>query len=213
MEVRIFNYLATQISPHNLGRGGLLADFRENMVHNVMHGDFVEPHSNSRKIRILFSQLSSRDADRRLDFDRQSTYLRENLGDEFSIQTAKLWEMDLGQQVELVQTTDIFVSTCGGGSLTATFLSKGASFFVYYNTTGSYDFLNAEKARANGLKGRELMKVSLNHEPARLDWDLLNNAGYLSVHWLPVDTMNEIGDLDLLLRLVEHEVVAKRLIR
>jgi hypothetical protein len=39
-----------------------------------------------------------------------------------------------------------------------------------------------------------------------LDWDLLNNLGYIRTHWLPIGTMNELDGLDALVYLVRHEM-------
>lgn len=200
-------------APHNIGRGGQLRDFSRFLVGNML-SDGPESTQDQDKIQIVFSLESSKDYDRRLDFSRQVDYLKRRLSArDVSVSTVRMWQLSSQEQVTLAQQTDILVSACGGGSMTATFLPEGASFLVFYNTTGSYDFQAAEEARAKGLPPRELMKASLRHEPARLDWDLLNNAGYLRVHWLPVDTMNDQEDLELLLRLTEHEIAAKRLSR
>lgn len=74
--------------------------------------------------------------------------------------------------------------------MTATFLPRGASLIVFYNPSGGFDF----------------DAFALNGRAARLDWDLLNNASHLRVHWLPITTMNSPEDLELLLQLVRHEL-------
>jgi hypothetical protein len=77
--------------------------------------------------------------------------------------------------------------------MTATFLPRGSSLIVYYNHTGGLDF---DTLKSNG-------------SPARLDWDLLNNAAHLRVHWLPItESMNEGSELELFVRLVQHELRA-----
>ena len=68
---------------------------------------------------------------------------------------------------------------------------------VFYNATGGYDF----------------SRQALNHQPARLDWDLLNHAAaHLRVHWLPITATTggrgeeDDRDLDLFVRLIQHEL-------
>jgi hypothetical protein len=75
------------------------------------------------------------------------------------------------------------------------FLPKGASLFTYFHET-------------DGNGGT----------PARLDWDLLNNLGYLRVHWLPRPRSGaktkrgktmpgpRQSDFDAFVKLVEHEL-------
>ena len=146
--------------------------------------------------RIAFNVLSSRDRDRRLDFTKQINYLKSRLSLPFKskqqvhIKAYTLWNMTLQEQVRLATQTDIFVTACGGGSMTATFLPRGASLLVYYNSTGGLDFASLRSNKA----------------AARLDWDLLNNAAHLRAHWLPIDNMDQTEGLDLLLQFVQHEI-------
>lgn len=88
--------------------------------------------------------------------------------------------------------------------MTATFLPRNAALIVYYDATGGIDFGADSLAR--------------NHQPARLDWDLLNNAAaHLRVHWLPVQGMDDKdgnpGGLELFVKLVQHEVAILRRLR
>lgn len=89
---------------------------------------------------------------------------------------------------------DTFTVSTTGGAVTATFLPKGASMFVYFNE-----------------------KDGDNQTPARLDWDLLNNMGHIRTHWLPrakVTTSKRSGsvrgpdEMDMLAfeKLVAHEI-------
>ena len=92
--------------------------------------------------------------------------------------------------MEIASQTSIFITGCGGGAVTATFLPKGASVILYYVEDGG--------VRNNKNTGT----------PARLDWDLFNNFGYLKVHWLPKGTMQSETDLKALAVLVQHELDA-----
>ena len=120
-------------------------------------------------------------------------------GGEWQIQGLDLRTLSLSEQVQLAATTSIFVTTCGGGAVTATFLPRGATLIVFYDAAGGLDFAS----------------LSNNQKPARLDWDLLNYAAaaHLRVHWLPLNTMDDPDDQQLFVRLVQHEVAILRLLR
>jgi hypothetical protein len=211
--------------PHNLGRGANFAAFSNFLVHNLLGR--VDPMPSlaipTTPLQVTFSILSSRDWDRRLNFTRQVNYLQEHWYDEdddktmlppLRVETHALWNMTLKEQVLLARRSHIFVTVCGGGSMTATFLPPFSTLIVYYNPTGGFDFQSYSRT---GLA-------------ARLDWDLLNNAAHLRVHWLPipshqqqqqngggVDTdmdhlegEEEDVDLELLLALIQHEAVIMR---
>lgn len=186
---------------HNVGRGGALIQFRNWMMDNVG----VE--HRGRKIheppyRIIFSVGSSRTSRRNVNFHNHAAFLKKKLGSKYQldIREVKLAEMSVKDQIEVVAGASIFVSMCGGGAVTSTFLPKGASFFAFYNEDE-----NASR------KGR--IKF-----PARLDWDLLNNMGYIRVHWLPRprpefsrqsgDPITDQGKVDMtaFVSLVDHEL-------
>ena len=180
--------------PHNLARGANFRAFGEFLVYNVLR-HVPPPPPPVPVVRVVVSTLSSRDADRRLDFARQLQHLRQTVNDKgtttnIQIDDYSMWEYSLADQVRLARQTHIWITTCGGGVMTATFLPAGSSLIVYYNPTGGLDF--AHKLQATG-------------QPARLDWDLLNNIGHLRVHWLPISTMDTAGDLELLTSLVRFE--------
>jgi hypothetical protein len=184
--------------PHNLGRGRQFYEFSQFLRRNaestlgvprVLSSSSLE----TKKPRISFSLLSSRDLDRRLDFNRQIDALRTALPPtQASIRSYTLGNMTLQEQVRVVSSTNVFITVCGGGSMTATFLPRGSSLIVFYNPRGGLDF---DSLKSNGA-------------PARLDWDLLNNAAHLRVHWLPTSSMNEESDLELFARLVQLELRA-----
>ena len=99
-------------------------------------------------------------------------------------------DLTLRQQMQVALESAIYVTVSGGGAVTATFLPPGATLIVYYLEDGGFDYWN----------------TSYTYTPARLDWDLLNNAGHLRVHWLPMKTMNSRGALEVLEQLVLHEL-------
>ncbi|KAL7555964.1 hypothetical protein ACA910_003230 [Epithemia clementina (nom. ined.)] len=179
--------------PHNLGRSHNFFDFSSFLIQNLLR-----KQQTARElppvppIRVTWSLLSSRDKERRLDFAVQLDYLKQVLPPQiFQLQPYKLWEIEsLEEQIILAQNSHIFVTACGGGAMTATFLPPGATLILFYDPHGAFNFTTLE---------------NLPNKPARLDWDLLNNLGHLRVHWLPITTMDSESDLNLLHQLILHE--------
>eukprot|EP00977_Amphora_coffeiformis_P009804 scaffold2256_cov166-Amphora_coffeaeformis.AAC.9 len=141
--------------PHNLARGPMFRAFGDFIVQHVL-GE-ISPLPPPTPLRVVFSTLSSRNVDRRLDFAVQLSYLRQSpVADHMKIDDYSLWELSLEDQIRLARETHIFVTSCGGGVMTATFLPPGAAMLVYYNPTGGYDYKNGQSELTGG--------------PARLDW-------------------------------------------
>jgi hypothetical protein len=110
-----------------------------------------------------------------------------------AVETYTFKDHSLQEQVEIASQTAIYITGCGGGAATATFLPRGSTLLLYFNEVGGQ-----EGNKPTGL-------------PARLDWDFLNNIGYFRVHWLPSQTMHSAEDMSALLQLVRHELsVSKR---
>jgi hypothetical protein len=179
------------LPPHNLGRGRLFYDFRNFMLRNYY------PNQESLTMdwppQITFSLRSSRDWARRLNFTTQMLVLESKLSSssyKYSVASYDMRELSLTEQMRVAGTTSIFITTCGGGSMTATFLPRGATLIVYFDAHGGFDFET----------------MTPNQQPARLDWDLLNNAAHLRVHWLPVNTMDTPDDVQLFNLLIQHEL-------
>ena len=197
--------------PHNLGHGRTFYNFRQYMIDHWTSTNKIKGNRRDSVIQkkdatmndktittvITFSLLSSRDLDRRLDFDRQIDTLKKTLSpdDHVQVQALKFWNLTVDEQIQVMLDTDIFVSSCGGSSMISTFLKRDASLILFYNSTGGLDF---EHLASNG-------------RPARLDWDLLNNAGHLRLHWLPLTGMDTEWGLELFARLIRHEVKARTL--
>jgi hypothetical protein len=185
--------------PHNLGRGAGFSQFRDFMIRNqqqqVQQQQAVQAAVSIP--RVSFSILSSRDFDRRLNFTRQIDHLQDALPESLvHIEALTLWESTMDEQIQIAAESNIFVTTCGGASMTATFLPTGATLILFYNPTGGFDFFELE----------ETGEASRNGRAARLDWDLMNHVSHLRVHWLPITSMDSAEDLELLLRLVQHEL-------
>ena len=179
---------ADYTSTHNHGRGGLFWNFRLFAMKNV--GVVDEPMTAP--YRIVFS-LESSALTRKMNFKTQIKLL-ENAFDpkEVVVESYTFKDYSLKQQIEIASRASIFITGCGGGAVTATFLPRGASVFLYYFDNGGV--------------------VSNRHTntPARLDWDLFNNLGYLRVHWI-TRLLSPGEEAEVLLNMVEHELeVIKR---
>ena len=186
---------------HNTNRGGSLYRFRNYMMRNIGVSTAPLQRNTDRKakFKIVFSTYSSSIWPRRTDFKMHSSLLEKKLGQKYDmdIQRVSLAKLSLVEQVELMSTTSILITVCGGGATTALFLPKGAALFVFFND-------------------EEGIKLT----PARLDWDMFNNLGYIRTHWLPrvkkskpeskkllasTTDPKEI-DLEAFVKLVDHEL-------
>jgi hypothetical protein len=181
----------------NTAKGPLLYQFRNYILNNLdLPVTRIVPLSeNNNKdghslLRIVLSAHSSGYGQRDTSFENQQRVLQQAFPTA-AVQTVHLSLIGMREQIELVsQNTTVFVTTCGGGSMTATFLPKGATLILYYDDKGGFDF-----STFNSTGG-----------PAYLDWDLFNNMAYLRVHWLPISTMNTEKGLKALMFLIHHEV-------
>jgi hypothetical protein len=109
-------------------------------------------------------------------------------GDRVIVTPMVAHRLSIYEQARITSQAAIFVTGSGGGAVTASFLPRGASLIVYFTENGGM---------RNGKP---------DNSPARLDWDIFNNMGYLRVHWLPLRTMNKESDLAALVQLVDHEL-------
>ena len=183
----------------NVGKGSLLYRFRNFMVQQLLVNVKEESKSSSSlssssqgnsKFRIVLSMHSSGDAGRDVDFVHQQHVLSKAFP-EAMVESVQMANLTLQEQVRLASQTSVFLTVCGGGAMTATFLPRHATLILYYPSVGSFDF-----AQFNTTGG-----------PAYLDWDLFNNAAYLRVHWLPIETMNTKQGIQSLLYLIRHEMM------
>jgi hypothetical protein len=188
-------------SPHNLARGKLFYDFGQYLrshhhraLPNVRQSNRHSTAEQSTKQYITFSIESSRDVSRRLDFAQQIDALKQVYGvvdhNHDPVRSFLFRDLSIDEQMSVAATTRIFVTVCGGGAMTVTFLPRDTSVIVFYDDTGGLDFSTLQS----------------NGRPARLDWDLLTNASHLRVHWLPIHRMNEPAYLRLFQTLIVHEM-------
>lgn len=188
---------------HNVGRGPELYSFRNFVLNNI--GFETNPwHRGEVSFRILLSAHSSNHPDRSFGFQQQKGALQKAFP-MAEVEVVELADMLPEDQIHLVSGQlsnenpnapqlyqhTIFVSACGGGSVTSFFLPRGSSLILYYNEIGGTDYFK-DNQKTGGK--------------ALLDWDLMNNLGYLNVHWLPTGSMNDQEGIDSLISLVQHEI-------
>lgn len=132
--------------------------------------------------RITFSTHSSGHALRGTAFGEQIKAVNHTYeGNEtVVVQEFCFADYSVREQLKIASQTNIYISAAGGGAVTATFLPPGASAIIYYNQEG-------------GVK-------------ARLDWEVLNNAGYFTTNWLALEDYDSKTSLEKLLEIIRFEL-------
>jgi hypothetical protein len=175
---------------HNHGRGGVFWKFREFALQNL--GVVDQPLT--RPYKIVFSMSSSSTPLRNLDFTKQIEMLKLNIDEKDAVvETYTFKDHSMQEQVEIASQTAIYITGCGGGAATATFLPRGSTLLLYFNEPPPE------------------IPAGLYAHSSRLDWDFFNNIGYFRVHWLPSHIMNSAEDMSALLQLVQHELNVMKL--
>jgi len=183
-------------SSHNMNRAASFYRFRNYMMNNI--GVPTTPLKNiikKGKFKIVFSINSSSTGNRMVSFQEHASRLKKELGEKYELEIVKvqLAKLKVVEQIELMSTTSILVTMCGGGAVTSTFLPKGSALFVFFHDEGGD-----------------------NKTPARLDWDMFNHISYIRTHWLPrpKKTVKMNGsatgpkevDYEAFVKLVDHEL-------
>jgi Ni,Fe-hydrogenase III large subunit len=138
--------------------------------------------------KIVFSLSSSDKTNRNIDFSREIDCIKKNFDEtEVVVEEYTFKFHTVKEQMEMVSQASILITGCGGGAVTATFLPKGASVFLYYVQDGG---------ATNNVKTKT---------PARLDWDIFNNLAYLRVHWIP-RYIHIVEECDILVTMIRQEL-------
>jgi len=191
------------LSTHNVGRGAVLWKFRNYMMRQlnertVAAGNAplkVEPPiwgDSRHPYRILFSVASSGKVHRKLYFEEEKRLLTKEYVDNpqpkhnVSFGFYKMSDLSLTEQVEIVSQSAVYVTACGGGAVTASFLPRGATVILYCNEKG----------------GIEHNKQTFL--PCRLDWDLFNSMSYVRVYWMPALTRRSPTDQAVFMKLIHR---------
>jgi len=171
---------------HNTGQGPVFYQFRNFMLRNL--GIPIKPLSGS-PYKLVFSRYSSDTRGRVIGFGEQEKNLKHSFSPkELQVTGCRMRDLTLHEQAKITSEAAIFVTVVGGGAVTATFLPRGSTLIAYYESKG----------------GRKRNKATLR--PARLDWDVLNHASHIRVHWLPIETCNEPANIEFFRDLVRHEL-------
>ena len=175
-------------STHNVGRGHVFYEFRTFMLRNL--GIVPPTKPAGPPYSVIFSRYSSNTAGRVRGFQKQEHLLKKAISKSHQLNiTGDRWSKhSLHVQAEMASKASIFVTVVGGGAMTATFLPRGATLILFYEATGG-----RRRDRNTG-------------KPAMLDWDVLNHASHLRVHWLPIETSETPEGLQIFLELVKHEL-------
>jgi capsular polysaccharide biosynthesis protein len=140
--------------------------------------------------KIIFSEASTAKAGRQVHFSNEIAMLKEHFDPaDVIIEQHKFSRYTLAEQAELVSDASIFVTACGGGAVTATLMPRGSTVIIYYKETG-------------GIKSNKGTNL-----PARLDWDIFNNLGYVRTFWVPVLSKYDPNDQRAFVKLIEHELL------
>lgn len=170
---------------HNHGRGPVLYEFRNFMAVNVL-GEARRDRPKGPPYIVTIADLSS--TQRRLRIDPHLKAAERAFGDLIRIRKVKFHGVSVREQVRIAASTAIYVTVCGGGAVTAMFLPRGSSAFLYYVENGGI-----EKNVKTGA-------------PAMLDWDIFNNMAWIRSHWMPIKRMQEQEEIDAFVKLVGHEL-------
>jgi hypothetical protein len=171
---------------HNSGQGLLFFNFRNFMLRNLglpLNSISGPPY------KIILSRFSSSTKGRVKSFAKQQNRLKQVFDKNYvQVENIYMSQRSIREQAEVTSDAAIFVTTVGGGAMTATFLPQGATLIAYYEATGG--------RKRNQDTGR----------PARLDWDMLNHASHIKVHWLPVEHLDDEDELNFFIELVRHDL-------
>jgi hypothetical protein len=185
---------------YNLGRGGQFWQFRNFMMKNIGIASpeaLIDPRE---PLKVFFSANSSEKMHRSMSFAFEMKRLLDALESRsheldlppVEVERYQFSEFSVKEQVKMVSKAAVFITTCGGGAVTATFLPRGASLLVYFPGKGGVE--------NNKWSGK----------PARLDWDYFNNLGYLRVSWLPQPSKHDAAEVsksrNILVDVILHEL-------
>lgn len=164
---------------HNYGRGPTLFDFRNYILKNLNMQHLPDRISSTLPLRISFSVHSSNRDHRNLGFEAQIAALKSLSDPKMLVNAYQFSELSMEQEIEIVAQSAILVTACGGGAASSMFLPRGASLIMFYS---------GHKERIPN---------------AKLDYDYVNNMGYVRTHWL---AKREDSFTDAFVALIQNEI-------
>jgi hypothetical protein len=175
-------------STHNMGRGPMIYAFRNFMLQNL-NIPTTPLYFQQEPYNVVFSKFSSRSGKRRTGFEKQLASVQAEFSSEkVLVRGEEMQTLSLVEQATMASQAAVWVTSCGGGAVTATFLPRGAAVIIYYDPKGS------------------IVRNKPRGTPARLDWDLFNHMSHLRVHWLPTPNMHTPEGLKVLNELIRSEL-------
>lgn len=187
-------------SMHNTGRGSTLYNYRNFLMSNMgFTSKEIEMNvlEQSTVPKIVISKYSSSSKPRQTGYDEEKRALKDAFGNRIKVSNHIFAGMSAVEQVHAVKDASIMITSAGGGAVTAMFLPRGASLIVYYSEDSNVASDDNDKSESYWLNN--------TIKDGHLDWDYLNNMGYLRVHWLPIRRLQG-QDTTILVDLIKAEL-------
>jgi hypothetical protein len=173
---------------HQIGHGVVLQQFRKYMMDNLAIAYDSKSLSTNRFV-ITFSLPRTIGDGISYDFSEQIEKVRNAFAvDTVLVNSFNFEDVEVNQQARIASESSVFITLSRDEDVTAIFVASGSSLIFFYDDTGSM--------------GVDIHSI----EPARQEWDLFGNAGYLRTHWLPIQTMYTSKDLEVLISVLRDEL-------
>jgi hypothetical protein len=198
---------------HNVGKGSTFWGFRTFMLDQYsksrtgMDWTTTQRHlfqpGREFPLIITVSINSSNNPSRRHDFGKQIEAIVKSLAmadigsDQVIVRTIVLESLSLEKQLQMILESSLFISVIGGAASTATFLKRNSCLILFFDDVNDF---------VKGAPPPPPLALPAGDMPNMMDWDWWNNASYLRVHWLPIKTMDEEIDLQILATLIRNEI-------
>jgi hypothetical protein len=203
---------------HNVGKGSTFWDFRTFMLDQYRNSGTAMDWTTTQRhlfqpgrefpLIITVSINSSNNPSRRHDFGKQIKAMITSLtmadigSDQVIVRTVVLGTLSLEKQLQIILESSIFISVIGGAVSTATFLKRNSCLILFFDDVNDFVKGAPPPPPPLALTGGS----SVGDMPNMMDWDWWNNASYLRVHWLPIKTMDEEIDFQILATLIRNEI-------
>jgi hypothetical protein len=119
--------------PSNIGRGGLFRQYRRWTMENIgINPD--TPIQREPYLIVVSINSTTKKSRASKNLDTEAEVMQKFFGNRVDVQSVELKTLSLVDQIQLVSKAAVFVTICGGGTVTSTFLPKGASIILYYSS-------------------------------------------------------------------------------
>jgi hypothetical protein len=179
----------------NSGRGPQFLEFQKYVLGNLGITAPSYALDSNHPTKLLVSVSASKLSGVQL-FQKQISALQTRFpADQIAVQKVIMSELSLRERFQQASESHFYISVMGDGVLPAFCMPRGATLIIFYNDIS------------------EFVSVSKNEKsfPSKIDWDLWNNLSYLHVHWLPLSTINEPDDINLLSGIIQTQIEISQL--